>query len=242
MRYATIIAFGFAAGLAASKPSLAEELNANPELFARGMDLYLENCAVCHGDNGDGKGSLATGFTPRPTDFTTGAFKIKSSEPGEFPTQQDIMATITLGITGSYGTTMPSFVQFSPEELTALAEIVRVAAGAPEFGTSVIVPERPANADPARGEQLYRELGCIDCHGENGDAQGVLAGELVDAQGQSILPADFRTGEFKGGNEPTDTWTRIYTGLEGTPMPSFSQIASGDDIWALVDYIEDFKQ
>ena len=194
------------------------------------MELYNENCAVCHGENGDGKGPLATGFTPRPRDLTKGVFKFKSSETGDFPAQTDLVNTIRRGITGSYGQMMPAFDHFSEDELLALTEVIRVAAGAPRFGT-LIVPSPPQNPDLARGEELYSELGCIDCHGKNGDGRGLLADDLTDSNDLSIRPADLRVGQFKGGNDPGDIWMRLYNGIEGTPMPSLGRNVSGDEMW-----------
>jgi mono/diheme cytochrome c family protein len=37
--------------------------------LARGREIYVERCAVCHGDSGRGDGPAAAGLTPRPADF-----------------------------------------------------------------------------------------------------------------------------------------------------------------------------
>lgn len=37
--------------------------------LAKGKALYSENCAVCHGDSGDGKGPAAAGMSPPPANF-----------------------------------------------------------------------------------------------------------------------------------------------------------------------------
>ena len=37
---------------------------------ARGKDLYLTQCAMCHGETGKGKGTLATEMNIAPPDFT----------------------------------------------------------------------------------------------------------------------------------------------------------------------------
>ena len=45
---------------------------------------------------------------------------------------------------------------------------------------------------------------------------------------------------FHGGGRPIDIYRRIYSGINGTPMPGFSQQLSGkpDTFWDLVHYVE----
>ncbi len=237
----TMIAMTFAFGLTGGGPAAAQDVEIDRELFSTGMALYIDNCAVCHGENGDGKGSLASGFSPRPRDLTVGVFKFRSTEVGEFATKEDLFATIRNGIKGSYGQTMPQFRHLTDDDLTALAEVIRVASDAPGFGTAIVPPPRPVNADVARGEVLFQEFNCVGCHGEKGDGRGVLAAGLVDSDGLSIMPADLRVGQFKGGNEPEHIWMRLYTGIDGTPMPNFGRNTPGEDLWALVEYVLTFS-
>jgi high-affinity iron transporter len=41
-----------------------------PELLAQGKKLYEQNCVMCHGPKGDGKGALGAALKPPPNDFT----------------------------------------------------------------------------------------------------------------------------------------------------------------------------
>lgn len=241
MRGQTTLIIVLTGGLAVSQGASAGEVSIDRNLIAKGVTLYQENCSVCHGENGDGAGPLASGFSSAPRNLTTGIFKLRSTGIGQFPTKDDLTRTIQNGITGSYGASMPGFAEFSQQDLDALIEVIRYLAGIDEFGIAIAVPPRPETADVERGQALYARLNCVSCHGAEGNGQGDLAPNLKDATGNQIRPADFRVGNFKGGNTPEDVWMRIYTGLAGTPMPAFGNNNPPEDIWALTEYILKFK-
>ena len=44
-------------------------------------------------------------------------------------------------------------------------------------------------------------------------------------------------GRYKGGSSPEEIWTRFYTGLDGSPMPSYAGKATHDELWALTKYL-----
>jgi mono/diheme cytochrome c family protein len=41
-----------------------------PESLAKAKKLFGYDCAMCHGDTGDGKGDLASDFKTKPRDYT----------------------------------------------------------------------------------------------------------------------------------------------------------------------------
>jgi mono/diheme cytochrome c family protein len=57
-----------------SAPARARKLKnpvpQTPETIAAGMEIYMEECQKCHGDNGDGKGKKAEELSVAPADFT----------------------------------------------------------------------------------------------------------------------------------------------------------------------------
>jgi len=71
--------------------SLCVTLFFSQEIFSQGLDkrsgevLYKEYCASCHGNSGDGNGELSYLVYPKPRDFTSGLFKIKSTSAGAPP-------------------------------------------------------------------------------------------------------------------------------------------------------------
>jgi mono/diheme cytochrome c family protein len=48
---------------------------ASPEARARGRALFAANCALCHGERGDGHGQRASGFAKAPASFTSPAWR-----------------------------------------------------------------------------------------------------------------------------------------------------------------------
>ena len=58
--------------LIAGQPA-SEPVPASPASLQRGQVLFGINCAVCHGQNGDGKGTLGGFFNPKPADLTGAA-------------------------------------------------------------------------------------------------------------------------------------------------------------------------
>lgn len=206
-----------------------------------GERLYLEKCSQCHGDHGDGKGVGAEFFRPLPRDFTSGAFKIRTTESGELPTDEDIKSIIKRGM--PY-TGMPAWPDFSDGELTELARHIKSFNS--DFADTSLhpkvidIPKPPASSEESikRGKILYVENKCMDCHGALGRGDGESAPTLNDDWGNPIRPADLtRRWTFRGGPHREDIYRTFMTGLNGTPMPSYAASIEEKDRWALVDYV-----
>ena len=52
---------------------------ASTEAKARGRQLFVENCALCHGERGDGHGVRREGLTRSPRDFTSTTWRQSTS-------------------------------------------------------------------------------------------------------------------------------------------------------------------
>ena len=68
-----------------------------------GKNLYGKYCAQCHGDKGDGEGYATSHLSPRPRNFTSGKFKVRTTPNGALPTHQDLVNIIRRGMLASLG-------------------------------------------------------------------------------------------------------------------------------------------
>ncbi|GEM_PF-1217715 len=209
------------------------------EILARGVALYQEHCASCHGVNGDGNGELAAYLEPRPANLTTGVYKFRSTPSGALPTDDDLFRTLSVGVPG---TGMPDFQDLTVSEREVLVSHLKTLSPrfAEELHASPIpVPAARIATDQAlaRGRQVFSDMRCAACHGEEGRGDGPLAEELSDSEGMPIRPADLTKRPFKSGKNPESIYRTIMTGLDGTPMPSYGDSLDPEEAWDLALYV-----
>ena len=209
-----------------------------------GKELYLNYCAHCHGDEGDGMGSAADRFVPRPRDFTSGKYKIRATPSGELPTTDDLVHIIRAGMPFS---AMPAFPNLSDEELLSLAYYLKTFNEDFEdedfAPVPLTFPEAPkfSQESALRGREVYMENECYTCHGDQGRSDGVSAPTLEDDFGPvkyHIRAADLtKRWAYRGGSTGEDIYRTFTTGLNGTPMPSYEDSIPEEKRWDLVNYI-----
>ena len=207
---------------------------------AAGLATYTEKCAQCHGDEGRGDGVAAAYFRPMPRDFTAGIYKVRTTASGELPTDDDLKRIIRDGM--PY-TGMPGWPSLSEREIQNLVYYIKTfnddfagPYGVPEV---VEIPSPPGSSNEtiARGREVYLENQCFDCHGQKGRGDGPSAPTLEDQWGHHVYPADLtKRWTFIGGTTREDIYRTFTTGLDGSPMPSYT-IEPIEDRWALVDYV-----
>jgi mono/diheme cytochrome c family protein len=206
-----------------------------------GKQLYNKYCAQCHGEKGDGEGYATPHLNPRPRDFTTGKFKVRSTPTGALPTHQDLINIIRRGM--PY-TSMPDWPNFSDQEVSNLAYYIKTFS--PEFAnkeaipTPIDIPSAPASSNESieLGKKLYQETGCIRCHGTLGRGDGSSAPTLKDETGRALRVADLtQSWTFRGGSTREDIFRTMSTGFNGTPMPGFVDALTPEQRWAITDYI-----
>lgn len=220
----------------------AAEIEAVPsrQTLYLGQQIYEVNCAVCHGAKGDGNGPAASMFRIQPRDFTTGVFKFRSTPSGSLPTDDDLLRTVTHGLrwTGMIG-------RADIDDNSRRAVVQYIKTFSPRFlnekpGKPIDVPAAPAKTQAIldQGKRLYKDVGCNDCHGEQGRGDGPSAGGLKDDWGWPTWASDLTWRPLKRGSDTKETYLTLASGLSGTPMPSYADSLSSDQLWALVYYLE----
>ena len=247
MKQTTVIVALLAVAALAAVPGGA--FAQDPALVERGTAVYASRCVICHGPSGDGKG--LTGIIHRaqtsgiviaiyPRDFTAGVFKFRSTPSGSLPTNDDLMRTVTEGISRSG---MPSHSDLSLEDRRAVVEFIKTfspkwqeqeASEPIDIGAVPSFVATPESVD--RGREAYALMQCAKCHGERGRGDGPSSGVLQDSWGDRILPFDFTSGPLKGGATAAAIYRTFVTGLDGTPMPSYGDAIEAEDRWHLVSY------
>src|SRR5688572_12796298 len=148
-----------------------------------GKNLYLKNCAQCHGEKGDGAGYATPHLLPRPRDFTLSRFKIRTTPNGTLPTHQDLLNIIRRGM--PY-TSMPAWPDLSEQEVSDLAYYIKTFSADfanPEMAPKPVElpsPPETTNESIELGKKLYVETGCLKCHGNLGRGDGPSAPTLTD--------------------------------------------------------------
>lgn len=206
-------------------------------LLERGDRLYREHCVACHGVKGDGNGPGAYILAQPPRNFTLGVFKFRSTRSGAAPTDSDLFRTVTTGLAGETGAMMPSFAALPEADRWALVAVVKRFAGITKPPAPIRVPPEPATRDLALGARVYERLQCGSCHGDEGRGDGSSSLTLKDDQKIRIWTPDLTRGLFKRGETPAEVFLSMATGLDGTPMPSYADKATANELWALTHYI-----
>lgn len=205
-----------------------------------GQVLYMDKCAQCHGESGEGDGITAPFLRPMPRDFTAGVFKVRSSPSGQLPTDEDLTRVIRDGMpyTGMPG--WPSLTERDIQNLVYFIKTFNDDFSGPYGVPDVIdIPGAPrfTQESAERGRVVYEENQCFDCHGARGRGDGPSAPTLLDQWDHHIRPADLtKRWTFIGGTSREDIYRTFTTGLDGSPMPSYN-IEPIEDRWALVDYV-----
>jgi mono/diheme cytochrome c family protein len=210
-----------------------------------GEAVYLERCAFCHGEKGDGNGPVARYLNPRPRNFTLGQFRFRTTASGELPLRSDVIAIVKSGVNG---TAMPHWEGvLSDPEIEAVVDYLTTSF-VPFWGTydppiiEIPDPPRVTGAMVEQGAQQFQDLQCWKCHGEQGRGNGPSAPTLTDETDRPIRPADLtKAWRYKGGSDLVSIYTRFSTGMDGSPMPSFYDVTADEGRWALAAFVQSLQ-
>ena len=203
-------ALSFASGFVAILLALVFMISANAqegvdsEMMEQGAQVFAENCAVCHGEDGQGRlgATLAKDWPSIRPDLR-------------------IRGTIEKGVPGTF---MPAWGKdyggpLGEQEIDAVTlYILSWESGQPRFifptptldSRLVLTPPPGIDGDPNRGAQLFA-VNCALCHGDAGEGR---IGANLSKDWPSIRP-DLRVK------------TVIENGVEGSVMPAWSQEQGG---------------
>ena len=255
MRWSAVVGILMLTPSAAAAQWLALDVPDRPQptasLAEDGRAIYDTHCWFCHGDDGDGLGPIAEYLWPRPRDFTIASFKLRTTPSGELPTDEDLFRTISLG---APGTAMPAWrsVLKVKERWQVIAYLKTFADGMFEdeaFDPYELVidiggpPRGSVESLIEAGRTVFEESDCWECHGAAGRGDGPKADELKDDWGYPMWATDLELGwKFRGGSTPSETFLRLSTGLDGTPMPSYALTLTEEERWQVAYYVASLEE
>lgn len=243
------------------------------ERLQHGAQVYQARCAACHGVTGDGNGPAAQYLDPKPRDYRRGLFKFTSTGRNKprkadlirtvkygargtsmpsfrWLSADDLSAVVDYVILlAQRGETESKLVilaqdeelepQFAAEDAKAVFDTWNEA---PMHLVQQATPPVPATEETiASGRHLFLVKGCAKCHGTDG--RGNPDEPLKDDWGNQLFAANLTSGMLHGGRRDIDIYRRIYSGINGTPMPAFGPEFSPtfadnpEVIWHLVHYV-----
>jgi len=216
-----------------------------------GRKLYMKNCAVCHGDKGDG-GRWTSGMKFKPRDFT--------SERGQTLSRESMVNAVTHGIPGTPMVSYAGPEQLSTDEIGQTVDYIRLAfmSVRPEIkglsGTRAHgLPSQPnknevsAIADDeavdmnalmtnelignvSQGRDFYMN-NCITCHGAAGDGKGPRAYFI------NPKPANFFADKYQQEMNRPALFKGIKFGRLRSEMPAWGQVLSDQQIADVAEFV-----
>lgn len=222
------------------KHEVSPKLPETPDAVAEGKKIYEKRCWYCHGIEGKGDGPAAKTMFPKPRNFTRNEYKVRSTSFGSVPTDEDLFRIITSGIEG---TAMPFWYTISETERWQVLYYVKTfneqfrKNDAIKTVSVVSVASTPESV--TRGQELFKEMRCFECHGEEGRGNGPLTVALQSEWNLPYRARDLTKGWlFKGGNATEDIYRTISTGFNETPMGSYLEKLSDEDRWHVAHYVK----
>lgn len=210
----------------------AQAKDTRPARLVLGEQIYVRNCAVCHGDRGNGAMWTQSSLNPSPRDFTSAATRDELS-------RERMITSVTYG---RPGTAMMSFrKRLSADEIETVVDYIRTS-----FFMKGPVPEAPhpqivqadmslpfpgnLKGDAAKGQTFY-EHNCYTCHGLEGNGQGPRS-KFISPKPRNFLAEESRLRL----NRPT-LFNAVHEGLRGTVMPAWGRVLSDQEIADVAEYV-----
>ncbi|MBE2271739.1 MAG: c-type cytochrome [Anaerolinea sp.] len=189
------------------------ELLPDGAALSAGLTVYAENCAACHGANGEGS-ALAPALN-------TDELRVRLSEA-------DIARIITEGVPGTLMTSWSSALDAAQQQsvITLISRWGELNAAGVSLPTIEAAPLDMSPQALATGQRLF-DLLCTQCHG-------------IDGYGSPIAPA-LNNQTFLSTTPDAAIQAIIAGGVTGTVMPAWSGYLTDSDIAAITAYLRSLQ-
>jgi mono/diheme cytochrome c family protein len=137
-----------------------------------GRAVYTGSCGVCHGPNGDGRGTFGPSTYPDATDLLSDAAKRKTDAQLFWIVKNGLGFTAMPAFGGAY---TDDQIWATVAYLRALQRGAANAIRVPTPTDAQLLVADPNGDRVARGAAIYFAQGCHLCHGPEGDAPGDLS-------------------------------------------------------------------
>ena len=211
-------------------------------VISAGKITYQKRCVFCHGDKGRGDGPSAVDMDPRPRDFVSAEYKIRSSPLGSLPSDEDLYQVIAKGMAGTAmagweGVLGAGEIREVVQYVKSLSDRFAREAPPKEMGIEKAAGNA-ASRNTTEGQRLYKEMRCFLCHGSDGRGDGPITNTLRLEWGLPFRARNLtQSWTFKGGSSLGAIYRTISTGLNGTPMGSYAAYLSVDERRSLARYV-----
>ncbi len=202
------------------------------EFVSDAAPLYVENCAICHGANGEGIAAVPAlnddGIRTADYDFL-----FKTIERGRYDTAMAAWHVDEGGIFNDYQIDeLVTFIRYvdweQVNELSAERGLIPATLPIPEvdddFLAQVAALDSEFGETWAAGMQIYAE-NCTTCHGVNGEG--------------SSLAVPLNTDEVRAISN-VELIRTVTEGVPSTMMPAWDNSLAADDIEKVVSFIENW--
>jgi mono/diheme cytochrome c family protein len=203
-------------GLSGSLGFAATDQNQQPAT-PDGEKIYMENCAICHGDNGNANTRASGSLRPPPRNFTTLQAAMEL-------TRDRMIHSVTFGRPGTG--MMAHKDRLSKPEIAAVVDFIR--------GNFMQAPpsedKKQQLAQKTEGEKIYAK-NCSVCHGDDGETA------IWAKSGLNPQPRNFTTAKARQELTRERMINSVTNGRPGTAMMPHKGKLSGQQIEQVVDYI-----
>jgi mono/diheme cytochrome c family protein len=234
----------------ASKPvdAAAEKAHADSIRVAAaieaGAPVYLQYCAMCHGDGGNGDGESAAQFAAQGTKVA----RLNDLERMSKLSKEEIARVVREG-GGHTGRSnvMPAWADtLDADQLTNVVEFISALATTnPAIPLSTLSHYLQAPAGvAAEGRSLFLHH-CAACHGNEGKGNGPFAARLAMMQNKA-MPRNLTDAEYMGGLKDEKIYATISLGgghfKKAVQMPAWNLVLTPAQMKNLVAYVRSLSQ